>query len=132
MPREMGGAAGLAAKKLWILSTVSLQGLPGLLPGWGLLSVAVAEVEPEQAGAQSRPWFSITSHYRKLEIRTNRASPSGAPRKRNRRTVTGSEQNREAAHRWSGTLSGVAPHSATVSASGGVLLFVPWDVGSVA
>src|SRR5690606_3500906 len=27
--------------------------------------------------------------------------------------------------------SGVAPHSATISASGGVLLFVPWDVESV-
>src|SRR5690554_8162515 len=44
--------------------------------GRGLLSVAVTGVEPERPGARSRPWFFITSHYRKLETRTKRTSPS--------------------------------------------------------
>lgn len=73
--------------------------------GWGLPSVAVARAEPERAGAQSRPWFSITSHYRKLESGTKRASPRGAPRKRNRRAATGSEQSRRAERRWDEALS---------------------------
>src|SRR5690606_38699756 len=46
--------------------------------GWGLLSVAAAGVEPERPGAQSRPWFSRSFPYRKLESGTNRTSPRGA------------------------------------------------------
>src|SRR5690606_12090869 len=52
--------------------------------GWGLLSVAVAEVEPERAGAWSKPWFSITCHYRKLGTGTNRTSSRASTRKRHR------------------------------------------------
>ena len=54
---------------------------------------------------ENRPWFSITCHYRKLEIRANRTSPRGAPRKRNRQAATDSEQSRRAEHRWSGSPS---------------------------
>lgn len=52
-----------------------------------------------------RSWFFITPDYRKLEIRTNRTSPRGAPRKRHRRVATGREQNRRAEHRWDAALS---------------------------
>src|SRR5690606_28043319 len=60
----------------------------------GLLSVAATGVEPERPGAWLKAWFSISFPYRKLGSGTKRTSPSGSPRKRNRRAVTGSEQNR--------------------------------------
>src|SRR5690606_4018903 len=95
--RGCWAAAGIGEQV--VCYTTWLRTVSAPLLEWGLLSVAVAEVEPERAGAQSRPWFSITLHYRKLETRTNRASPSGSPRKRNRQAATDSEQSRRAEHR---------------------------------
>lgn len=81
--------------------------------GWGLLSVAVARVEPERAGAQSRPWFSISFPYRKLESGTNRTSPRASSRKCDRRAATAREQNRGTKHRWDEVLSAERQQRAT-------------------
>jgi len=73
--------------------------------GLELLSVVVVEVEPERAGAQPKPWFSISLDYRKLESGTKRTSPRASSGKCDRRAVTGSEQNRRAEHRCDEALS---------------------------
>ena len=71
--------------------------------GWGLLGVVVATARSRAPRPEKQAWFSITSHYRKPEIRTNRASPRGAPRKRHRRAATDSEQSRRAEHQQHAT-----------------------------
>src|SRR5690606_1870596 len=101
--RGCWAAAGIGEQV--VCYTTWLRTVSAPLLEWGLLSVAVAEVEPERAGAWSKPWFSITCHYRKLGSGTNRTSSSGSPRKRDRRAATGSEQNHRAEHRWSGSPS---------------------------
>lgn len=75
--------------------------------------MAVARVAPERAGAWPKAWFSITCHYRKPGTGTNRTSPRAPSRKCDRRAVTGSEQNRRAAHRWDAALSAERQQRAT-------------------
>ena len=73
--------------------------------GWGLLSVAVARVEPERAEAQPKAWFSISFPYRKPRTGTNRTLSRGVRRDRIRRVATDREQNPGAEHRRGGAPS---------------------------
>src|SRR5690606_23327515 len=78
-----GGAAGSDCEQV-VCYTTWLRTVSAPLLEWGLLSVAAAGVAPERPGAWLKAWFSITCHYRKLEIRTNRTLSRGSSRKRDR------------------------------------------------
>src|SRR5690606_16707910 len=80
--RGCWAAAGIGEQV--VCYTTWLRTVSAPLLEWGLLSVAVARVEPERAGAWLKAWFSISFPYRKLGSGTNRTSPSGSTRKRHR------------------------------------------------